>query len=120
MKVALPSTSRCAPARTLSDGAVYHLTGVVEGDMRNGAIVNARLKPHPDIVRRSSGFLLILKPPATVSLLHRPGRLRAAYRLYAGAREGDVSALDFELEYVASRPQLLKNLTSGLRLMIPM
>ncbi len=29
-------------------GAVYHLASVGRGDMRNGAIVNARLKPHPD------------------------------------------------------------------------
>ncbi|MFP1452656.1 3'-5' exonuclease [Escherichia coli] len=33
----------------------------------------------------------------------------SAYCLYAGAREWrDASALDFELEYVASRPQLLE------------
>ncbi len=88
--------------------------------MRNGAIVNARLKPHPDYRPPSSGFLLILKPPATVSCTASAGRLRAAHRLYAGAREWRRLALDFELEYVASRPQLLEKLKPGLRLTIPM
>ncbi len=93
----------------------------VEGDMRNGAIVNARLKPHPDY-----------RPPLKwVSIdieTTRHGELycigtegcgqRIVYML--GPENGDASALDFELEYVASRPLLLENLTPGLRLMILM
>ncbi|HGW1475306.1 TPA: DNA polymerase II [Escherichia coli] len=85
----------------------------VEGDMRNGAIVNARLKPHPDY-----------RPPLKwVSIdieTTRHGELyciglegcgqRIVYML--GPENGDASALDFELEYVASRPLLLEKLNA--------
>lgn len=85
----------------------------VEGDMHNGAIVNARLKPHPDY-----------RPPLKwVSIdieTTRHGELyciglegcgqRIVYML--GPENGDASALDFELEYVASRPQLLEKLNA--------
>ena len=85
----------------------------VEGDMRNGAIVNARLKPHPDY-----------RPPLKwVSIdieTTRHGELyciglegcgqRIVYML--GPENGGASALDFELEYVASRPQLLEKLNA--------
>ena len=85
----------------------------VEGDIRNGAIVNARLKPHPNY-----------RPPLKwVSIdieTTRHGELyciglegcgqRIVYML--GPENGDASALDFELEYVASRPQLLEKLNA--------
>ena len=85
----------------------------VEGDMRNGAIVNARLKQHPDY-----------RPPLKwVSIdieTTRHGELyciglegcgqRIVYML--GPENGDASALDFELEYVASRPLLLEKLNA--------
>lgn len=85
----------------------------VEGDMRNGAIVNARLKTHPDY-----------RPPLKwVSIdieTTRHGELyciglegcgqRIVYML--GPENGDASALDFELEYVASRPLLLEKLNA--------
>lgn len=85
----------------------------VEGDMHNGTIVNARLKPHPDY-----------RPPLKwVSIdieTTRHGELyciglegcgqRIVYML--GPENGDASSLDFELEYVASRPQLLEKLNA--------
>lgn len=85
----------------------------VEGDMHNGTIVNARLKPHPDY-----------RPPLKwVSIdieTTRHGELyciglegcgqRIVYML--GPENGDASSLDFELEYVASRPQLLEKLNT--------
>ncbi|NCB90512.1 MAG: DNA polymerase II, partial [Gammaproteobacteria bacterium] len=83
----------------------------VEGDRHNDMLVNARLKPNPDY-----------RPPLKwVSLdieTTRHGELyciglegcgqRIVYML--GPANGDASALDFELEYVASRPQLLEKL----------
>ena len=85
----------------------------VEGDMHNGTIVNARLKPHPDY-----------RPPLKwVSIdieTTRHGELyciglegcgqRIVYML--GPENGDASSLDFELEYVASRPLLLEKLNA--------
>ena len=85
----------------------------VEGDMHNGTIVNARLKPHPDY-----------RPPLKwVSIdieTTRHGELyciglegcgqRIVYML--GPENGDASSLDFELEYVTSRPQLLEKLNA--------
>ncbi len=78
----------------------------VEGDMHNGTIVNARLKPHPDY-----------RPPLKwVSIdieTTRHGELyciglegcgqRIVYML--GPENGDASSLDFELEYVASQKE---------------
>ena len=92
----------------------------VEGDMRNGAIVNARLKPHPDY-----------RPPLKwVSIdieTTRHGELyciglegcgqRIVYML--GPENGDTSALDFKLEYVASRPQLLEKLNAWFATHVP-
>lgn len=83
----------------------------VEGDRHDDMLVNARLKPNPDY-----------RPPLKwVSLdieTTRHGELyciglegcgqRIVYML--GPANGDASALDFELEYVASRPQLLEKL----------
>lgn len=91
----------------------------VDGEMRNGVIRNARLKPHPDY-----------RPPLKwVSLdieTTRHGELyciglegcgqRTVYML--GPANGDDRQLDFELVYVASRPQLLENSTPGLPNMI--
>ncbi|HFZ8995005.1 TPA: DNA polymerase II [Citrobacter freundii] len=86
---------------------------LAEGDMRNGVMSNARLKPYPDY-----------RPPLKwVSLdieTTRHGELyciglegcgqRTVYML--GPENGDASKLDFELEYVASRPQLLEKLNA--------
>ena len=83
----------------------------VEGDRRGNTLVNARLKPNPDY-----------RPPLKwVSLdieTTRHGELyciglegcgqRIVYML--GPANGDASQLDFALEYVASRPQLLEKL----------
>ncbi len=91
----------------------------VDGEMRNGVIRNARLKPHPDY-----------RPPLKwVSLdieTTRHGELyciglegcgqRTVYML--GPANGDDRQLDFELVYVASRPQLLEKLNAGLPNMI--
>ncbi len=85
----------------------------VDGEMRNGVIRNARLKPHPDY-----------RPPLKwVSLdieTTRHGELyciglegcgqRTVYML--GPANGDDRQLDFELVYVASRPQLLEKLNA--------
>ncbi|SQI27310.1 DNA polymerase II [Salmonella enterica subsp. arizonae] len=85
----------------------------VDGEMRNGIIRNARLKPHPDY-----------RPPLKwVSLdieTTRHGELyciglegcgqRIVYML--GPANGDARQLDFELVYVASRPQLLEKLNA--------
>lgn len=93
----------------------------VDGEMRNGVIRNARLKPHSDY-----------RPPLKwVSLdieTTRHGELyciglegcgqRTVYML--GPANGDDHQLDFELVYVASRPQLLENSTPGLPNMILM
>ncbi|MEP8673925.1 DNA polymerase II [Enterobacter hormaechei] len=83
----------------------------VDGAAQNGRIVNARLKPNPHY-----------RPPLKwVSLdieTTRHGELyciglegcgqRVVYML--GPPNGDASALDFHLEYVNSRPQLLEKL----------
>ncbi len=85
----------------------------VDGEMRNGVIRNARLKPHSDY-----------RPPLKwVSLdieTTRHGELyciglegcgqRTVYML--GPANGDDHQLDFELVYVASRPQLLEKLNA--------
>lgn len=85
----------------------------VDGEMRNGVIRNARLKPHPDY-----------RPPLKwVSLdieTTRHGELyciglegcgqRTVYML--GPANGDDHQLDFELVYVASRPQLLEKINA--------
>ncbi|MBV7407041.1 DNA polymerase II [Enterobacter sp. ENT03] len=85
----------------------------VDGDAHNGSLVNARLKPHPDY-----------RPPLKwVSLdieTTRHGELyciglegcgqRTVYML--GPQNGDASGVDFHLEYVASRPQLLEKLNA--------
>ena len=85
----------------------------VDGDARNGSLINARLKPHPDY-----------RPPLKwVSLdieTTRHGELyciglegcgqRTVYML--GPQNGDASGVDFHLEYVSSRPQLLEKLNA--------
>lgn len=83
----------------------------VDGSAHNGGLINARLKPNPHY-----------RPPLKwVSLdieTTRHGELyciglegcgdRVVYML--GPPNGDASALDFRLEYVNSRPQLLEKL----------
>ncbi|WP_067709067.1 DNA polymerase II [Erwinia sp. ErVv1] len=83
------------------------------GEPAGDSLVNARLKPHPDY-----------RPPLKwVSLdieTTRQGELyciglegcgeRVVYML--GPENGDASALDFTLEYVSSRPQLLEKLNA--------
>jgi len=85
----------------------------VDGDEHNGSLINARLKPHP-----------AYRPPLKwVSLdieTTRHGELyciglegcgqRTVYML--GPQNGDASGVDFHLEYVASRPQLLEKLNA--------
>jgi DNA polymerase-2 len=85
----------------------------VEGESRGNALVNARLKPNPDY-----------RPPLKwVSLdieTTRHGELyciglegcgqRIVYML--GPENGDASQVDFTLEYVSSRPQLLEKLNA--------
>lgn len=85
----------------------------VEGERQGNALTNARLKPSPDY-----------RPPLKwVSLdieTTRHGELyciglegcgqRVVYML--GPENGDPSQLDFQLEYVASRPQLLEKLNA--------
>lgn len=85
----------------------------VDGDEQNGALINARLKPNPHY-----------RPPLKwVSLdieTTRHGELyciglegcgqRVVYML--GQPSGEDPALDFHLEYVASRPQLLEKLNA--------
>ncbi|MFG6653387.1 DNA polymerase II [Scandinavium sp. M-37] len=85
----------------------------VEGERQGNALVNARLKPSPNY-----------RPPLKwVSLdieTTRHGELyciglegcgqRIVYML--GPENGDSSQLDFQLEYVSSRPQLLEKLNA--------
>ena len=85
----------------------------VDGDERSGSLINARVKPNPHY-----------RPPLKwVSLdieTTRHGELyciglegcgqRVVYML--GPENGDASALDFELVYVNSRPQLLEKLNA--------
>ncbi|MFP2239235.1 DNA polymerase II [Pseudescherichia vulneris] len=85
----------------------------VEGERQGNALVNARLKPSPNY-----------RPPLKwVSLdieTTRHGELyciglegcgqRIVYML--GPENGDPSLLDFQLEYVSSRPQLLEKLNT--------
>ncbi|KNC94234.1 DNA polymerase II [Trabulsiella odontotermitis] len=85
----------------------------VEGDVRGDALVNVRMKPSPHY-----------RPPLKwVSLdieTNRHGELyciglegcgqRTVYML--GPQNGDPSGLDFKLEYVNSRPQLLEKLNA--------
>jgi DNA polymerase-2 len=85
----------------------------VEGERQGNALVNARLKPSPNY-----------RPPLKwVSLdieTTRHGELyciglegcgqRIVYML--GPENGDPSQLDFQLEYVSSRPQLLEKLNA--------
>ena len=85
----------------------------VEGDARGGRLINARMKPNPHY-----------RPPLKwVSLdieTSRHGELyciglegcgqRVVYML--GPAAPDAPAVDFQLEYVASRPQLLEKLNA--------
>ncbi len=87
----------------------------VEGEAQGNGLTNARLKPNP-----------LYRPPLKwVSLdieTTRHGELyciglegcgqRIVYML--GPENGDASQVDFQLEYVASRPQLLESSTPGL------
>ncbi len=70
--------------------------------MHNGAIVNARLKPDLDYRPPSSGCLLILKTTRHGEL-YRIGLEGCGQRIVymLGPENGNASALDFELEYVA-------------------
>ncbi len=82
--------------------------------MHNGAIVNARLKPHPDD-RPPLKWVLIDIETTRHGELYCIGLEGCGQRIvYMRLENGNASALDFELEYVASRPQLLENLTPGL------
>ena len=92
----------------------------VSGEPQGAALVNARLKPAPDY-----------RPPLKwVSLdieTNRHGELyciglegcgqRVVYML--GPENGDASGLDFQLEYVASRPQLIEKLNDWFALHDP-
>ncbi|CQK35678.1 DNA polymerase II [Salmonella enterica subsp. enterica serovar Typhimurium str. DT104] len=60
----------------------------VDGEMRNGVIRNARLKPHSDYRPPLKLGLAGYRNHATRrTVLHWSGRLRPAYRLYAGPGE---------------------------------
>ncbi|XNM90839.1 hypothetical protein ACLK1X_00360 [Escherichia coli] len=84
----------------------------VEGDMHNGAIVNARLKPHPTIVRRSSGFLLILKPPATVSCTASAWKVAGSASFICWGQRMATPPRSILNWNTASRPQLLEKLNA--------
>ncbi len=94
----------------------------VEGDMRNGAIVNARLKPHPDYRPPLKWVSIDIETTRHGELYCiGSGRLRAAHRLYAGAREWRhlrARFLNWNMSPVAR--SYWKNSTPGLRLTIPM
>ncbi len=85
----------------------------VSGEARDGALVNARLKPSPhyrpplkwvslDIETTRHGELYCIGLEG--------GGQRTVYML--GPENGDASGLDFHLEYVASRRQLLEKLNA--------
>ena len=85
----------------------------VDGDPRGNQLINARLKPNPhyrpplkwvslDIETTRNGELYCIG-------LEGCGQ-RTVYML--GPENGDASGLDFRLEYVASRPQLLEKLNA--------
>ncbi|MTH45084.1 DNA polymerase II [Intestinirhabdus alba] len=85
----------------------------VEGEPRGGTLVNARLKPHPDYRPPLKWLSLDIETTRHGELycigLEGCGQ-RVVYML--GPANGDASALDFQLEYVASRPQLLERLNA--------
>src|SRR5690606_36566729 len=85
----------------------------VDGEMRKGALVNARLKPHPDYRPPLKWLSLDIETTRHGELycigLEGCGQ-RIVYML--GPPRGDASALDFQREYVARRPQLLEKLNA--------
>ncbi|WP_343554523.1 DNA polymerase II [Pantoea sp.] len=83
------------------------------GDVRGDSVVNARLKPHPDYRPQLKWVSLDIETTQHGELycigLEGCGQ-RQVYML--GPPNGDASALDFELIYVDSRPQLLEQLNA--------
>ena len=83
------------------------------GEQRGDSVVNARLKPHPDYRPQLKWVSLDIETTEHGELycigLEGCGQ-RQVYML--GPPNGDASALDFELIYVDSRPQLLEQLNA--------
>lgn len=83
------------------------------GEARGDSLVNARLKPHPDYRPQLKWVSLDIETTERGELycigLEGCGQ-RQVYML--GPPVGDASALDFELIYVDSRPQLLEQLNA--------
>ncbi|MGG6100490.1 DNA polymerase II [Pantoea allii] len=79
-----------------------------DGDIQGDSVVNARLKPHPDYRPPLKWVSLDIETTQHGELycigLEGCGQ-RQVYML--GPPNGDASALDFELIYLESRPQLL-------------
>lgn len=82
-----------------------------DGDIQGDTVVNARLKPHPDYRPPLKWVSLDIETTQHGELycigLEGCGQ-RQVYML--GPPNGDASALDFELIYLESRPQLLEAL----------
>ena len=82
-----------------------------DGDIQGDSVVNARLKPHPDYRPPLKWVSLDIETTQHGELycigLEGCGQ-RQVYML--GPPNGDASALDFELIYLESRPQLLEAL----------
>lgn len=84
-----------------------------DGDARGHGLVNARLKPH-DTYRPTLKWASIDIETTRHGELYCIGiegcGQRVVYML--GPANGEASEIDFELEYVASRPQLLEKLNA--------
>ena len=76
----------------------------VEGDMRNGAIVNARLKPHPDYRPPLKWVSIDIETTRTVSCTASAGRVAGSVIVICWGQRMATLRARFELEYVASRP----------------
>jgi len=85
----------------------------VDGEEQNGRFVNGRLKPHPHYRPALKWVSLDIETTRHGELycigLEGCGQ-RTVYML--GPANGDASGLDFHLEYVNSRPQLLEKLNA--------
>jgi DNA polymerase-2 len=75
-------------------------------------LVNARMKPNPHYRPPLKWVSLDIETSRHGELYCIGWKAAAAGGLHARAATGDASAVDFELEYVASRPQLLEKLNA--------
>ncbi|WP_437610415.1 DNA polymerase II [Erwinia sp. V71] len=86
------------------------------GQPAGNSLINARLKPHPDYRPQLKWLSLDIETTQHGELycigLEGCGR-RDVYML--GPENGDASQIDFNLEYVSSRPQLLEKLNAWLQ-----